>query len=138
MRKIIVLICIGACCIALSSCNYDLYYGKRPFDYGAAKWICEEPSAWFVVDPNSEEYYRPKGEIQLNNETMQFELFFIVETNFVAFQIIMDSSLNDEPLELKGECEFSPQNLTVKVDQETDTIFNGQYDILIFTRTSTE
>lgn len=138
MRKLSALISVLVCCSVLGSCQYDLYGGKRPFNYGAAKWVCENPFVWFVIDPNVEDYYSPKGEIQVNNETLRFQLFFGHGTNEVSFKIIKHYGLGDKRLELSGECAFSPEKLIVTIDRETDTTFDGQYSILIFTRISTE
>ena len=55
-RKYIILICMVMFCFSLSSCNFDPYYGKRPYDYGASTWVCENPSARFVVNPEDEDY----------------------------------------------------------------------------------
>lgn len=127
--------------LAFIGCNFDPYYGKRPFDYGAATWVCENPSAWFVVNPDVDDYYQPEGEIQLNDETMQFKLFFVPETNLVFFVIIKNSVSNNEECYdsgFDGECIFSPEKLVIKVDKDTDTVFDGQYDELVFTLTPTE
>ena len=42
--------CIAAaplCVLLLCAC--DPYDGYRPYDYGEAKWVCEEYGAWFTV-----------------------------------------------------------------------------------------
>lgn len=119
---------LAAISILLCSCNFDRYDGKRPFDYGAAKWVCEEPTAWFVVNPDAEDYYSPKGEVTVNDETLKFELIFVHETNTVFF--------NTETSEIgfDGECEFSSEKLIIKVDKQTDTLFGGRYDELVFVR----
>jgi len=49
----------------LTSCNIDLYAGKRPADFGKAKWICDTPVAWFSVDENATD--EAKGEIIIND-----------------------------------------------------------------------
>jgi len=45
--------CIAAallCVLLLCAC--DPYDGYRPYDYGEAKWVCEEYDAWFLIDEN--------------------------------------------------------------------------------------
>ena len=40
------------CCAVLLLCACDPYDGYRPYDYGEAKWVCEEYDAWFLIDEN--------------------------------------------------------------------------------------
>ena len=75
MKKNVVLLFICVILI-MCGCGYDRYYGKRPFDYGEAKWVCEEPSAWFVIEPESEDFTHPKGEIVWNKQTFSVEYHF--------------------------------------------------------------
>ena len=123
------------------SCNFDPYYGKRPYDYGASTWVCENPSARFVVNPEDEDYDTPQGEIQLNDDDIPFKLIFVTQTDQVFFVISKrgvsyDEGYNDGGFE--GDCVFSPEKFVIKVDKDTDTLFNGQYDELVFLRISSD
>mgnify|MGYP000758587523 CR=1 FL=1 len=141
MQKVLSIAFACLLCFGLSSCNFDLYYGKRPFDYGAAKWVCDEPSIWFVIDPDAKEYYNPYGEIEINNQAMICRFFFIQGTNQLFIQIEgNDTAGSTEYLncEMSCECEFSSEKMIATIDKEKDTIFNGQYTELVFTRIPTE
>lgn len=138
MRKISVLLAVIICCVVLSSCNFDPYYGKRPIDYGAAKWVCEEPEAIFIVDPEAEDYYSPKGEVCWNDEALPIQFFFVHETNRVLVHEIVAENSDKEPLEFDGDGEFSEYEFIMHIDKEKDTFFEGQYDTLTFKRTDLE
>ena len=141
MRKAFALILGVILALSLGGCNYDLYSGKRPYDYGAAKWVCEEASVWFTVDPDAKEYYSPEGEIQIGDQTKPCKLFFIHQTDQVSLTILKTERPNDNELydgELEGVCTFSPDRLVIKVDTGNDTIFGGKYEELIFVRTPIE
>lgn len=130
MKRILALVCcvilMGIC---LVSCSIDPYSGKRPYDYGAAKWVCEDPQIWFVVDPDADVYYDPKGEIQVGDRTYSITLYFVDGSKTVLFDIA------ETDYELEGECEFYPDKLVVKVDKKRSTLFDGKYEELIFNRT---
>ena len=135
------LVGLVALCLLLSGCNFDIYGGKRPFDYGAAQWVCENPSAWFVVNPDDEDYYCPKGEVCVDDKTLQFELIFVTGTDLVFFKIINTSAAyygGYRDAGFDGECTFSSSEFVITIDKETDTVFGGQYDTLTFTRISSE
>lgn len=123
--------------LSCGGCNYDLYYGKRPYDYGAARWVCEDISAWFEVDPDAEEYYYPEGEVEIDDQTWHLKLYFVTETKYVSLKTSRsyESGKGSYIGDLDGECEFSPEKLIIKIDKETDTIFHGQLDELVFVRT---
>lgn len=138
MRKFMTWICVAVFCFTISGCGFDPYYGKRPFDYGEAKWTCDAPLAWFIVDPYADDYDSPTGVVQVNNQTIQFRLIFVHETNLVFFQTIDAGTAEYNNAELTGECVFSSTKFTIKVDTKTDSIFNGQYEELVFKKTLAE
>ena len=51
MKKLLTISLSVILIFVMSGC--DIYYGYRPFDYGAATWVCENPSVWFVVNPRT-------------------------------------------------------------------------------------
>ncbi len=123
-----------------SGCNWDPYSGKRPYDYGDAKWICEDPLVWFEVDTEDEEFYEPGGEATVDGEIMPVELVFVHQTKtvFISRYIDPDAGLTAEEYanreSLEGECLFFPEALVVRVNKERDTLFGGKYDELTFIR----
>lgn len=133
------------CCILtlLITCACDPYSGKRPFDYGRATWICEEYSIWFCVDMEQEDYYYPKGKIQLNGNIYFCKFYFIHQTNQVSISVypleyenISDAALDTNFMfgELHGECKFSEDSFVLFVDEARDTVFDGRVDQMIFVR----
>lgn len=141
LRKLLIAALSVISIFTISGCNLDPYYGKRPFDYGTAMWVCENTSAWFIVNPDDDNYYYPKGEVVYNGQTIQVGFRFIHETNrvFIDFLDSNDSSnISEYDQMLNGECIFSPEKLVIKVDKDTDALFDGQYDTLVFIRTPTK
>ncbi|MBE5928288.1 MAG: hypothetical protein E7267_02795 [Lachnospiraceae bacterium] len=142
MHKLLIVVLSIVLIFVISGCNYDLYYGKRPFDYGAATWVCEEPSAWFVVNPDDDEYYYPKGELVVDNQTHQVGFCFVHGTNqvIVYFRNSNNSSkYSGYDYVLSGECIFSSEEFVINVfkDRE-DSLLNDYYDKLVFIRTPTK
>ncbi len=141
MKKLAVFLIMVPVLLIMNGCNFDPYDGKRPFDYGAAKWISEEPSAWFVVDPDDDEYYYPKGEIVIDNQAIQVRFRFINQTNRIFIDLINSnnsSNITGYNDVIDGECTFSPEKLIIKIEPEKDTLFHGQYDTITFVRKPAE
>lgn len=142
MRKCVILIWSIVITLSFSSCNYDLYSGKRPYDYGNAKWTCETASAWFIVDLAQDDYYCPEGELQLNGQTLPLKVTFIHGVSDVILRVTKPGHETDEDdsveLRIKGDCVFSPDRLIIKIKQGTDEIFNGEHGELVFIRESIE
>ena len=124
MKKLVSLFLV---CIVLCSCNYDPYNGKRPIDYGDAIWVCESPPVCFEVKTDSPNYDKPQGLVSVDDKEMSCEVWFDPVFNTVFLRV-------DFNHKLEGDAEFSPQKMVVKVDKKSDTLFNGQYDELVFVR----
>lgn len=135
MKRTVVFFCILV--LIMCSCTFDPYSGRRPSDYGNAKWVCEELNAWFAVDLSQEDDGDPKGELELDGNRYPIKLYFIHQTNQV-FLVVMKSNLIDENTdmgELWGECSFSKEKLIIHInDPERDTLFDGKYESLSFYR----
>ena len=132
LKKTLVIGCILLMLITFCGCvviTTDFYSGKRPYDYGKAIWVCESPDAWFIVNtPEDDEYFfYPKGEFAIGNKTVKFTLSFGY-SNVASFE-----DENDDMI-LLGTCKYSSEKLIITVDKEKDTLFNGQYDTIIFIR----
>lgn len=140
MKKFFLAITIFMFFSFLSSCNFDCYSGKRPYDYGLAKWVCEDPDAWFVVDPDADDYYSPKGEMEINGEIQRIQLIFVNGTNRVFVELLDKNSswITEYKSIIDGKCTFSPEKMIIEVYKDMDAILNDQYDELIFIRTATE
>lgn len=136
MKKILILISTLSIAILMySSCNYDLYGGKRPSDYGDAVWVSSNPDIWFEIDTDREQYYVPEGVMRLDDgKTIPFEIYFVHETN----QALFSARLNPKSLyydcELGGDCEFFPDKLIIHVNTKIDNVYGGRYETIVFVR----
>jgi len=117
----------------LCGCNYDLYCDKRPYDYESSVWLSKDPSMFFLVDKESEEFYYPRGELMQGEETIEFVFFFVAETNILLCKA-WKRNAKDEEYSFYSNCEFFPDRLIVKIDKASDTLFGGKYDKLEFIR----
>ena len=131
MKKYIICFMILMFVIILISGCTNFYNGKRPVDYGHAKWIAASPDIWFVVTDRdvNHEYLEPKGEMTVGNEVLSFTIGFNT-ANGGCFKI------DDDHMLFAGACEFSPEKLIVKIDKDTDKVFNGEVDEIVFIRTA--
>lgn len=145
MKKAVILVCLFL--VLLTGCISDPYSNKRPFDYGEAKWVCEEHNIWFCVDMKKEDYYYPEGEVQLDGNTYFCKFYFIHQTNQVSISVypleyatIPDTERDRCKIlaELDGDCSFSKESLTIFVETESDTIFNKKIDSLTFLRVESQ
>ena len=77
MKKLLFVI-VSATIFLLCSCNFDLYGGKRPYDYGDSVWVSSNPDIWFEIDTGREQYYIPEGIMRLDDgKTIPFEIYFV-------------------------------------------------------------
>ena len=131
MQKPLQILIIAIIFICLfTGCNYDWYYGKRPIDYGYAKWECQAADIWFIVDPaNDEDLLYPKGEWVIENETIKIEVTFIGGTNFVY----IDELGNSQNSLIEGECEFGETSLKIKITHDEFSYLQGKEE-LVFTK----
>lgn len=136
MKKVNFLCLVVIIAAFLTSCMCDPYSDKRPFDYGDAKWICEETYIYFTVDLTEEEYYYPKGEIEINGAIYPCEFSFIHQTNVLHILVYNTEDFSPENMlaRIDGECDFSPDTLVFHIDKDRDEVFNGKYDTLTFSR----
>ena len=99
----IMLLCV------LSLCACDPYSGCRPYDYGDAKWVCEEYGAWFTV--KEEENYQCYGEVVVDGKVQKIAILF-APGSFVVI-LPRDAVENMSPIETdnelwNGEAKYSP------------------------------
>ena len=138
MKKAVFVCWVLILSVYFISCMGDPYSDKRPFDYGYSQWICEDPYIYFTVDTTEEEYYYPKGEIEINGELYPCEFSFIHQTNVLDILVYnyryKDTSIEYKLGEIDGECDFSPDILIFHIDKERDNIFDGKYDTFTFYR----
>ena len=58
------------CMLLLCAC--DPYNGYRPYDYGEARWTCEEYGAWFEIKEKEAIY----GEVMVDGKAVEVEYAF--------------------------------------------------------------
>jgi len=121
--------------LELCGCMWDPYSGKRPFDYGEARWISEEGDMYFNVE---DEYTNPlTGKIEISGKLYVCEYWFIHQTNQLSidvFETEEDASDRNIMVELWGDCTFSNRQVILKVDPKRDAIFHGTRSEIVFIR----
>ena len=107
--------CIAAallCVLLLCAC--DPYDGYRPYDYGEAKWVCEEYDAWFLIDENLKMKFC--GEIIVGGEKKNIAVRFL-KADFVAIvpyeMVDGEVKLAYEDYLWHGDAKFSPTELVL-------------------------
>lgn len=135
-------------CLLLSACNgfdfrdyipgmWDPHQGERPTDYVLSKWSSETVNIWFEVltadDDNSKTQKSLNGEIILDDKTIKIKVSFDGGRSIFIYKADSEGGLL-----FKGTCKFDPEKLIVTIDKGTDTLFNGQYDTIIFVKNPME
>ena len=137
MKKFVVLFLLIIIVFSISSCNYDLYEGKRPFDYGDFVWICQELDGYFEVSLATDEFDSPEGLLEYKGTEYLFKLSFPHGSNRVLVTIKNPDIDHWYGYLLPGftsDAEFSQNKMILTIDKETDTFFNGEIDTLTFIR----
>lgn len=134
MKKLLLVI-VSATIFLLCSCNFDLYGGKRPYDYGDAVWVSSNPDIWFEIDTDREQYYIPEGVMRLDDgRTIPFEIYFVHETNQALFSARLNPKSQYYDCDLSGDCEFFPDKLIIHVNTKIDNVYGGRYETIVFVR----
>ena len=131
------------CAMFICTCGCDPYVGKRPYDYGDSIWICEEPKITYVVeikynDELETDIPETYAKTCIDGEELLFDLDFLGSTSH-AWEFkdyISKESIGIEYFH--GTCKYSKTKFTIKVDKETDKLFDGKYDELVFVRKEDE
>lgn len=142
-KKAISLIMLCVMFVCACGCNWNLFVGKRPPDCGDGVWICEEPKITYTVKMKYDE--EEKMDIPESYAVTYIdgnEVF--LDFGFIGNAIRIYELKSVEPKEdtgetfLNGTCKFSKTKFTIKVDTESDILFNGEYDELVFVRRKDE
>ncbi len=127
---IILLIIMGI----FSGC--DVYSGRRPYDYGAATWVCSEPYMEYCVTEytygGSVEYTDFIDVLKIENSDEEYEILFSYGDAAYIWKKYGNSYETD--CLLTGSCRFSGKRFKIIVDKESDKLFDGKYDQLVFVR----
>lgn len=143
LKKKITFIFTVSILLCLSGCNWKPFIGKRPPDYGDGVWICEEPKITYTVKMKYDEEEKmdvPESDAvtYIDGNEVFLDFGFIGNTiRIYQLESIESKEYKDETF-LNGNCKFSETKFTIKVDTESDTLFNGKYDELVFVRQEDE
>ena len=141
MKKIFILFQVLLIVVLESGCS--LYVGEKPYNYGDSIWICEEPKITYVVEMK----YDEAQEMEIpetyavaldHDKEVFFHLGFLSDTVKAREYKDIDSMEFTGNTLFTGTCKFSETKFTIKVDTESDTLFNGKYDELVFIRQEDE
>ena len=142
MKKAISLLMLCAVLVCCCGCNRNPF-AKHPYLYGDSVWLCENPKITYVVEmkyDDEQEMDMPQtyAVTNVDGKEILFDFDYLYE-NIIAYKV-SDSDSNDfEGTELfHGIGKYSKTKFTIKVDTETDNLFDGQYDELVFVRQEDE
>ena len=120
------------CMLLLCAC--DPYDGYRPYDYGEAKWVCEEYGAWFTV--KEAENFQCYGEVVVDGEVREISVRFL-KSVFVAITPyeIVDGHTNPdyENPYWEGEAKFRPTELVLH-SPTVNYLFDEDDEEVVFVR----
>ena len=128
--------------IVSGCCNWNPFV-KHPYLYGDSVWVCENPKITYVVEmkyDDEQEMDMPQtyAVTNVNGKEILFDFDYLYE-NIIAYKVSDSDSNDSEGTELfHGIGKYSKTKFTIKVDTETDNLFDGEYDELVFVRQEDE
>lgn len=149
MRKLVsVFTLIITVSFVLSGCNVyrDLFRTNNcsdcPLYHYKSEWVCENPEITFNVhgEPqNDGSFYWPSGVIKYQGKEYYFSLEFdyLRTIYFVPCEkdeLKIRHYCTPEEFYFKGICVYSKDSFTVEIDKETDNVFDGEFDAILFTK----
>ena len=110
-----------------------------PYKHPGSEWICENPKIVYYIpeDTINEEAI---ATTRTNGKSIQFTINTqnAIHTRVEAFKYI-DGSVTDNPeLLFSGTISYSKDEFTITIDEDSDRLFNGVYDSLVFHRVESE
>ena len=142
MKRAISLLMLCVMFVCVCGCNWNPFV-KQPFIYENSVWKCKEPEITYFVKTKYDEE-------QKTDISDDYAITFIDGKNVVMdfgflYNTIKVYELSDENSKeftgntlFTGTCKYSKTKFTIKVDTESDTLFNGKYDELVFVRQENE
>ena len=122
--------CIVCVLLFFSLCGCDPYVYAQPYNYENSIWVCDEPEiTYYVLDsPDNESY----AVVKINGQDIMLDFGF---RSTLLFAFIHDESESEANKEcFTGTCQYSKEKFVVKVDIESDRLFGGKYETLVFKR----
>ena len=127
----------------VSRCSNWNPFVKHPYLYGDSVWVCENPKITYVVEmkyDDEQEMDMPQtyAVTNVDGKEILFDFDYLYE-NIIAYEVSDSGSNDSEGTELfHGIGKYSKTKFIIKVDTETDNLFDGQYDELVFVRQEDE
>ena len=143
MRKLSIGVSILLLMSIVSRCSNWNPFVKHPYLYGDSVWVCENPKITYVVEmkyDDEQEMDMPQtyAVTNVDGKEILFDFDYLYE-NIIAYEVSDSDSNDSEGTELfHGIGKYSKTKFTIKVDTETDNLFDGQYDELVFIRQEDE
>ena len=121
--------CIAAallCVLLLCAC--DPYNGYRPYDYGEARWTCEEYGAWFEIKEKEAIY----GEVMVDGKAVEVEYAFYPGGLIYIWPRYMEGSQYGARL-WGGDAKYSPTELVLH-SPTVNYLFDEDDEEVVFVR----
>ncbi len=116
--------------LALFLCGCDPYVNVEPSSYENSVWVCENPHIIYTSDGTAK--------ATVNDEEIVFRLDFRSSRCGGTKDIQQGNEIVKNIQVFTGACKYSKTKFIIKVDTETDNLFDGQYDELVFVRQEDE
>ena len=143
MRKLSIGVSILLLMSIVSKCSNWNPFVKHPYLYGDSVWVCENPKITYVVEmkyDDEQEMDMPQtyAVTNVDGKEIMFDFDYLYE-NIIAYEVSDSDSNDSEKTELfHGVGKYSKTKFIIKVDTETDNLFGGEYDELVFVRQEDE
>ena len=142
MRKVTIITLIVWMIFCISGCNWNPFV-KQPFLYDNSVWKCKQPEISYFVKTRYDE--EQKTDISDDYAATFIDGKKVVMDFGFLYNTIKVYELSDEDSKeftgntlFTGIGKYSKTKFTIKVDTETDNLFDGQYDELVFIRQEDE
>ena len=123
--SLLTLCAVLACC-----CGCDPYTNRQPWHYEHSVWVCENPHIIYTVGDGAK--------LLTDDNEFSFDITFRANLADAWKYLKNGDEVTDTKLLFTGVCKYSKTKFIIKVDTETDNLFDGQYDELVFVRQEDE
>lgn len=111
-------------------CGCDPYINKQPWHYENSVWVCEKPHIIY--------YANDSAKLLTDDNEFIFDLTFSANSVDAWKYLGNGDETSDTKLLFNGTCKYSKTKFTIKIDKESDNLFDGKYDELVFARQEDE
>ena len=116
--------------LALFLCGCDPYVNVQPSSYENSVWVCDNPYIIYTSDGTAK--------ANINDEEIVFSLAFRSSRCGGLRDLQQGNEIVKNVQVFTGACKYSKTKFTIKIDTESDILFNGKYDELVFIRQEDE